>query len=64
MCWKILRDNVAKWSSSCPYFCLKMLDNLVVYISYQERGGVEGGNGDGIKDLRLLQGFELLLSVA
>lgn len=32
--------------------------------SYQEGRGVEGSDGDGIKDLGLLQGSELLLSVA
>ena len=37
---------------------------LSVSCSYQERGGVEGSNGDGVKDLRLLQSLQLLLSVA
>lgn len=32
--------------------------------SYQKGRGVEGSDGDGIKDLGLLQGSELLLSVA
>lgn len=32
--------------------------------SYQKRRGVEGSDGDGIKDLGLLQGSELLFSVA
>lgn len=31
---------------------------------YQKGRGVEGCNGDGIKDLRLLQGLQLLFSVA
>lgn len=35
-----------------------------VQCSYQERRRVEGCNGNGVKDLRLLQGFELLFSVA
>lgn len=30
---------------------------------HQEGWGVKGGDGDGIKDLRLFQGFKLLLSV-
>lgn len=32
--------------------------------SYQKRRGVKGCNGDGIKDLRFLQGLELFFSVA
>lgn len=37
---------------------------LSTYCSHQERGGVKGCNGDGIENLRLLQGLELLFSVA
>lgn len=36
----------------------------LVWSPYQKGRGVEGCNGDGIKDLRLLQGLQLLFSVA
>ncbi len=31
---------------------------------YQESGGVEGGDGYGVKDLRLLQSIQLFFPIA
>jgi len=53
---KVITASILKLTSN--------LKGLPFELSYQERGGVEGCNRDGIKNLRLLQSIEFLFSVA